>query len=244
MYATRSRALNETQPTTATASVLNKQKQTPKKKRPTTTATKRKASLTKSSKSTHRASASAKSLITTEDHKNTAENNPPIHATASGGMEMTIDPTDEHNAHNRDGKDHRVVEQDGRMHHHIWYKDFEENERADTNTNSGDIHLPQDMRQAHHSAAEEIVLGAPVPQPRARRSSKSSQSHAPVRQNGLTSAPLTIRVDRAHHKHPLDGKDHHLIEADGRDHHHIRYGDNESDMGHSHDLSETRQAER
>ncbi|KAG0256166.1 hypothetical protein BG011_004723 [Mortierella polycephala] len=235
VYATRSRVLNKTQPAAATARVLGEQKQTPKKKRPTTTAAKRKAPPAKSLKSTRRASAPVISPVTTEDHKNTAKKTPPLHATASGGMEMTINSTDEHKAHNRDGKDHHVVEQDGRMHHHIWYKDFEENERADTNSNSGDIHLTQDIHQIHHGIAEGVVLGAPEPQPRARRSSKSSQSHASVRQYGPNSAPLTIHVDRTHRKHPLDGMDHHLIEADGRDHHHIRFSDNESSMGDSHD---------
>ncbi|KAF9326864.1 hypothetical protein BG006_009751, partial [Podila minutissima] len=123
---------------------------------------------------------------------------------------VTIDIADHHHKHLKDGNDHHVVEQDGRDHHHIWYQDFSENE------DNGIRHQQQQQQQLSPS-----VEGNSASR-NARRSSQTGSSQSKTVATRVE-PPLTIKVDHAHRKHPLDGKDHHTVEKDGLDHHHIRY---------------------
>ncbi|KAF9935858.1 hypothetical protein BGZ67_002920 [Mortierella alpina] len=210
VYATRSRALNKTRPTASSDRPLGGQKQTPKKKRQPAKPATRKIPVT-GKKAPAKSPKNAKKTPATGDESNTTE----VTATPAGGMEMTIDPVDPHQHHLLDGKDHHVLEQDGRDHHHIWYKDFAESKPT-----------VRDEDQSHSRRAADAQQGpAPGAQPRrGQRPSNTSLAHPPFAATPTTE-PLVIQVHHSHRKHPHDGIDHHIVEADGRDHHHIRYGE-------------------
>jgi len=144
-------------------------------------------------------------------------------AKPDGGSTLPIDAEDTHKKHMLDGKDHHIVEQDGRDHHHIWYKDFAPGKDATKGH-------PQGGAVAAHAD-----IPAPGPQAHGRRGSTSKkESHTSIAASYIHPAPLVIHVDHSHKKHALDGKDHHVTEADGLNHHHIRYGDSTSSSSEHH----------
>ncbi|KAF9902640.1 hypothetical protein EC991_004736 [Linnemannia zychae] len=233
VYATRSRDIAQTRSTAPSSRAMGDPKPTPKKKRPSTTSsssplTRRRHSVTKGAP--HHATKKASPAAVVEDKG--------VKVAQDGGVFMSIDVADEHHGgHVKDGKEHQVEEQDGRDHHHIFFKDFDNthshshshtmNVGGDAN---GDVYTLRDGRHIHHgvsSSSGDSGHDAPAAQPRERRASaittgrmsSTTSSHA-----ATGPAPLVINIDHTHRKHSLDGKDHHIIEADGRDHHHIRYG--------------------
>ncbi|KAF9281356.1 hypothetical protein BGZ88_011664 [Linnemannia elongata] len=186
-----------------------------------------------------------------------------VKVAVDGGVLMSIDTKDEHGEHVRDGKEHHLMEQDGRNRHHIFFKDFEKTGGTggpgdamdmDVDVNS-DMYTLRDGHQIHHGILDDAASGhqdaataAPTAQPREKRqrrasttksSSPPSSSTQPTLYTGPS--PLVINVDHSRRKHSLDGIDHHLIEADGRDHHHIRYGDSEPGSNQHGSDSGTRQ---
>ncbi|KAF9564831.1 hypothetical protein EC968_004417 [Mortierella alpina] len=211
VYATRSRTLNKSRPTASSDRPMGEQKQTPKKKRQPAKHATRKTPVTQT-KAPAKSTKKAQKSTAEGDGSNTAK----ATATPAGGVEMEIDTIDPHQHHHLDGKDHHVVEQDGRDHHHIWYKDFAENKR---------VVRDEDRADSPHRTSDAHQTPVPGAQPRrSRRPSNASLAHPPFAATP-TAEPLVIQVDHSHRKHPHDGKDHHIIEADGRDHHHIRYGE-------------------
>ncbi|KAF9146266.1 hypothetical protein BGX30_002522 [Mortierella sp. GBA39] len=236
-------------------------KPAPKKKRPSSSSsnplTRRRHSVTKD------AAARTRKIVTKKAGGEEEEKG--VKVAADGGVFMSIDTQDEHGGHVRDGREHHLLEQDGRNRHHIFFENFEKMERTgdpgeamdvdvDVDVNS-DMYTLRDGHQVHHGVLDDTASGhddaapaAPTAQPREHRqrrasttksSSSSSSSWAQTKlQTGP--APLVIHVEHTHRKHSLDGLDHHLIEADGRDHHHIRYGDSESTSSHRGSGSGTR----
>ncbi|KAF9154797.1 hypothetical protein BG015_011979 [Linnemannia schmuckeri] len=238
-YATRSRATAQTRSTAPSARSMGDSKPVPKKKRPsspTTPLTRRRHSVTKD---TPTRTKKKNTSIGAEDEEKD------VKTTSDGGVLTSIETNDEgfHGGHALDGKEHHLVEQDGRDHHHIFFEDFEKStthgasgEMMDVDANS-DVYTLRDGHQVHHGVLPDAASGhhdaAPAAQPRERRerrasTTKPSSSLSSAHTNSRTGpAPLVIHVDHTRRKHSLDGVDHHIIEADGRDHHHIRYEDSE-----------------
>ncbi|KAG9061044.1 hypothetical protein KI688_007673 [Linnemannia hyalina] len=253
VYATRSRAITRKRSTSPSARAMGSPKPAPKRKRPSSSSsnplTRRRHSITKDATTrTKDATTRTKKIVTKKAGEEEEEKG--VKVAVDGGVLMSIDTQDEHGGHVRDGKEHHLLEQDGRNRHHIFFENFEKMERTggpgeamdvDVDVNS-DIYTLRDGHQVHHGVPDDTASGhddaapaAPTAQPREHRqrrasTTKSSSSPPSSAQTKLNTgpAPLVIHVEHTRRKHSLDGLDHHLIEADGRDHHHIRYGDYES----------------
>ncbi|KAG0249609.1 hypothetical protein BG011_009100 [Mortierella polycephala] len=129
---------------------------------------------------------------------------------------------DLHVHHLKDGKEHRVIEQDGRDHHHIWHRDFSENEDQPS-------HIHGNQMQASGGAydlCDGDVVQHPSAESNIRRSSERLRPEPSL--STRVESPLAIHVKHTQRKHYRDGKDHHEIEDDGHDHHHLRFGDSAS----------------
>ncbi|KAG0075899.1 hypothetical protein BGZ92_002672 [Podila epicladia] len=125
---------------------------------------------------------------------------------------------DTHGSHPKDGHEHHIVEEDGLDHHHIWFKDFE-NEIGHNRSTSAGNQSQSNRGDTYHLQDGYLTQHFPATGKSNKRPSSSSGRH----NSTVAHTPLKITVDHKHRRLHIDGKDHHETEADGRDHHHIRY---------------------
>ncbi|KAF9290304.1 hypothetical protein BGZ68_007397 [Mortierella alpina] len=144
-----------------------------------------------------------------------------------------ISAHDTHVHHIKDGKQHSVLEYDGRDRHHVWFSDFGEDEGQSSSNHATSMEPNKGTRASNDSSF--VYVGA-QPLDVVGSSQKGLAHRAAVRLAALISkaAPSketssssdlarAVHVDQANKRHHLSGRNHAMTGSDSYGPHHTRF---------------------